>query len=359
MNREQELRRGVEKKLGAKVPDNVWNYLKEKHFVDEALGGLGINDPASFLAKEVQLVPIPAGSISIPPTLTKNGRRLRRDRSLPTRNEMISYLLAAIAANNAEVQSYRDRFLASGLLMEAAAADWIEGAAGKHRYSYAIVVGLPQTVALELEGDPLEYRLPNTAMAEMKIEGFAPHLVLEYKKPSCNWVQRIPTGRDGELRELVKVSESLASEFGWQRAQATMFVLTGDVPGVSPSAIEVRSPPTPGLKYGAWRSRIVITVDPSLSPEEVAAIYKKSRAKLLKPRYRSLSERHMTIAGFAAAFGGVTPELMGKWNSKYPKWQYSRYSVFSKSARAATERLLGFSVLQPFSFRRYLADSFK
>jgi hypothetical protein len=272
---------------------------------------------------------------------------------------MISYLLAAIAANNAEVRSYRDRFLPSGLLTEAAAAEWIDGAGGKHRYSYAIVVVLPQTVAMEFNDDSLEYHLPPTALADMKIEGFAPHLVLEYKRPESNWVQRIPTGRDGALRELVKISESLASEFGWQKAQATMFVLTGDVPGMSPVAVEVRSPPIGGLKYGAWRSRIVITVDPILSPEEVAAIYKKSRAKLLKPRYRSLSERHMTLAGFAAAFEGVTPELMRKWNSKYPKWQYSKYSVFSKRVRVATERLLGFSVLQPFSFRRYLADSFK
>src|SRR5271155_2600466 len=232
MNREQDLRRGVEKELGAKVSVDVWNYLKEKHFVDEALDGMGISDPVSWLAKEARLVPIPAGSISIPPTFTKNGRRSRRERSLPTRNEMISYLLAAIAANNAEVRSYRDRFLPSGLLTEAGAAEWIDGAGGKHRYSYAIVVGLPQTVAVEFNDDSLEYHLPPTAIADMKIEGFAPHLVLEYKRPESNWVQRIPTGRDGPLRELVKISESLASEFGWQKAQATMFVLTGDVPGV-------------------------------------------------------------------------------------------------------------------------------
>ncbi len=63
-----------------------------------------------------------------------------------------------------------------------------------------------------------------------------------------------------------------------------MFVLTGDVPSFSPNGIEVRSPPFPGPRARAWLSRLVITVDPLLSPAEVATMYRKARTKLLKAR---------------------------------------------------------------------------
>ena len=358
MSREQKLYSEVEKHLGMKVPANVWRYLKQKHYVEEAIRRVGIEDPIVFLANEAQMIlDFLKEDSSIPPAVKQRNRRIRREKNLPTRNEMMSFILAGIAENDGRVRSYRERFLASGLVDEAAAPKWIEEKLGLERYSHAIIVALPKTVEVELDYESAEYKLPISGFSDVKIEGDAPAVLLEYKKPDCNWVQRIPTGRDGVLRELAALSEALAADFGWQKAPATMFVLTGDVPTFSPNGIAVHSPPFPGPRARAWLSRLVITVDPLLSPAEVATMYRKARTKLLKPGNKSLSEKHMTLAGFAAAFGGVSRELMGKWNIRYPKWEYPRYSLFSRDARTSTERLLGSSVLQSFSFRRYLADT--
>ncbi len=48
MSREQKLYSEVEKHLGMKVPANVWRYLKQKHYVEEAIRWLGMKIRSSF-----------------------------------------------------------------------------------------------------------------------------------------------------------------------------------------------------------------------------------------------------------------------------------------------------------------------
>ncbi len=132
-------------------------------------------DPIVFLANEAQMIlDFLKEDSSIPPAVKQRNRRIRREKNFPTRNEMMSFILAGIAENDGRVRSYRERFLASGLVDEAAAPKWIEEKLGLERYSHAIIVALPQTVEVELDYESAEYNLPITGFSDVKIEGDSP-----------------------------------------------------------------------------------------------------------------------------------------------------------------------------------------
>ncbi len=145
----------------------------------------------------------------------------------------------------------------------------------------------------------------------------------------------------GPLDRLRKVSEGLSKFYGWQDAQATVFVLTGDTPRLDAimDTVRFREPLSA-------RSRIVLTVDPKVTPAELARYYQTVRREEFGGRMRRLSEKHARLAVFTAQQqdDDSPDEERKRWNEqcrvwKRPKWRYKKTSQFKRDRQKAVERL--------------------
>ena len=151
------------------------------------------------------------------------------------------------------------------------------------------------------------------------------------------WAKPIPVAAGGVLDELRVVSDRLARRHTWTPAQATTFVLTGNTPLVSPLRVKVQSSHIPAL------SRLVLTVDPAISPRELAEHYRQARQQFVGKRHRSMSEKHTTLVTFMNTRPPkeTYARSMTAWNRKYPKWKYKAVSNFGRDVKTARKRLLG------------------
>lgn len=182
----------------------------------------------------------------------------------------------------------------------------------------------------------------------------------------------------GPLGNLAKVSEKLADRYRWARSEATVFVLTGQMPEVF---VYIGSAQ---IRYGIDSSsttRVTMTLDPFLTPEQVAGIYSRLRAKLhdgqpprsLSTKYYRLAEHvgpHVQfyvqepgkvrragrprlpgptgLAQFVDPVPGHSWSIMlREWNAKYAdhvdesrSWRYDHLSNFTRDAQDALTRLL-------------------
>jgi len=147
----------------------------------------------------------------------------------------------------------------------------------------------------------------------------------------------VPTAEGGVLDRLRQLSQSLARFYGWDEAAATNFVLTGEVPFMP--SIETRA--SVPFSY-TTTARISLTIDPALSPREVANHYRRMRGRILEGRHRELTAKHLRLATFAAArpAGETLRERMAAWNKEYPNWKYKRETNFGRDCTQAVRRLL-------------------
>src|SRR5262249_42553231 len=111
--------------------------------------------------------------------------------------------------------------------------------------------------------------------------------MLAYALPSDRWERCLPTAANGVLERLRQISERLSGHYRWQEAQATIFILTGRTPLVSPAGAKIE------------REAIVLTLDPSLTPRQVAAYYREFKKGILgRNRIKALSSKHLQLAAF-------------------------------------------------------------
>ena len=85
-----------------------------------------------------------------------------------------------------------------------------------------------------------------------------------------------------------------------------------------------------------------MTVDPALSPREVADYYRERREEIVGKRHRDLSEKHMQLALSAATRpeGQTLGQSMEIWNQEHPDWSYKAVTNFGKDCKNALRRLL-------------------
>ena len=92
-------------------------------------------------------------------------------------------------------------------------------------------------------------------------------------------------------------------------------------------------------------SRIVLTIDPTCTPAEVADHYRRVRGREYG-RLRRLTEKHAALAVFRAEQPGerISREQIQVWNSqvtrRQPGWRYKQLKLFIRDAETALERLL-------------------
>ena len=139
------------------------------------------------------------------------------------------------------------------------------------------------------------------------------------------------------MERLRLLSEQLEDQYKWKKGLATTFVLTGGIPLISPISTTLK-----------WRSRslfnrIVLEVDPVVSPKEVSETYRNLRKEMMTTRSRALSEKHMQLAIFnmKRTKKETWAEKMAEWNKEYrTEWRYKEVSIFALDCRRARNRLL-------------------
>ncbi|MFF9643635.1 hypothetical protein [Kitasatospora aureofaciens] len=94
------------------------------------------------------------------------------------------------------------------------------------------------------------------------------------------------------LGDLAKLAREISDTYQWRQSEAATFVLTGRQPEVfvySGSA---------SIRHGATAacSRVTMTLDPFLTPDQVAGIYGRLKARLHSGPMKSLSEKHYRLA---------------------------------------------------------------
>jgi len=161
---------------------------------------------------------------------------------------------------------------------------------------------------------------------------------LEYTVPGTDQIRRILVSSKGILGWLFWLSEQLSERYLWRRCDATVFVLSDAPPAIEESDYEVASTrAVPAL------TRVIMQLDPAMSPREVATLYRQIRLTCFGGRHRSMSEKHVELARFWSSVQEDVPwrEVMQEWNKLHPRWAYKREQNFERDCAQARKRLLG------------------
>ncbi len=162
-------------------------------------------------------------------------------------------------------------------------------------------------------------------------------------EPGPRYVQTYP-GRT--LDRLRKITEELSRLYRWDQPQAVWFVLTGEVPHVSAIKWDIR----PHVSLPLC-SRILLEIDPTSTPQDVAEAYRSVRSQEFG-RLRRLSLKHLHLAVFTGrhvTFGPFWKEdwkaRLEDWNQQCKKerrpkeWRFKFPSQFERDCRLAFRRL--------------------
>ncbi len=290
----------IERAFGGKLKDRVWEELVHDGHVTELEDGTATADQvANWVRRQSEIYG--NGQVrrrSEPPeTLPENAPAA----GLGARAIAVSKLLALIVGNDPTVVTFRNDVLGGRPIAPSAVDQW--------------------------EIDALRAEKANP----QPTEELARRL----------WMGQL-AGRRQRLREL---GDQLERKFGWSVQAACRFVLCGSAPFMAPIRVKELSERDPWVA-----SRVVISIDPTVSPVELAEAWREIRGKVRAPK--PITEKHLDLAVWAAEQGKSTWEaesddpgpswttLMSRWNRAKPNMTYSVVTNFSRDVRAAQDRLL-------------------
>ncbi len=157
-------------------------------------------------------------------------------------------------------------------------------------------------------------------------------------------LDREPSRDDAE--SLQNVAGGLADRFGWSEWEAAWFVLTGRAPWRPEVKVSFMQREAPSA------SRIVLEVDPSVRPDEVADQYRWFRA-LVTPgqRHREPSRKTLRLLAFLASRPGGEPltDQLRAWRADVAEnltgdeaaaLDYASPSSFARAVRSAERQLM-------------------
>jgi hypothetical protein len=154
------------------------------------------------------------------------------------------------------------------------------------------------------------------------------------------WVAgRWPVLPRSALAELVELARALADRWRWDERDAVAFIVSGERPSWSPVSVRSFEPRVEPKST----TRIVLEVEPCVTPEELSAWWRQLRGEMLERRWRPMGEKHLALARFAAERDGIGTtwvEDQAEWNRRHPDWRYDDRRAFHRDVRAAVERLL-------------------
>lgn len=158
----------------------------------------------------------------------------------------------------------------------------------------------------------------------------------------------------GRLDELARLCEHLAEAFAWQPDEAAAFVLCAWCPQVRAVDARLRRRRPLELVDGEHRAsevdafdRVTATLDPNLTPAQVAEWWRGVREFLGVEHQRPQRSRTVELARFAVGLDGdeTGRRRAELWNEEHPDDAYARLDGngphhFTRDVRAAVDALL-------------------
>lgn len=320
------LRRWVERRKGA-ILDEHWAYATEDGFVGEYLDNEYLEDVDPLLSA---IDRYRARWAKARRTVRPTEIRERPVSNVGAREEALRELLGRERSRGVQVQAFRRRHLKAGplepvrLLEPAEIEDWIEERSeAPSRWA---------SVAVPEPGEALEVERPLPGQGHRYLVFDAPQ---DPSRPEGSWRARmVPTTSGGPLEELRELAHGISDHDPWSEPETATWLLTGRVPRMSEVTALTRT------SLPSAMSRIVLTIDPTVTPAELAKHYREVRNRLWSQKPRDLGEKSIELAAFA---GRRPDELwrdsMSSWNEEHPEWAYTDYRRFFRDATQALKRL--------------------
>lgn len=322
---EDDVKAALTQHLKREVNDEAWKILLMFGVVqDVSVGEADIGN----LAKEYrEVLSINAGGT---PKVQAEPRVSEREIGPDERLEILASILAKDAEQDSEVQSFRRDRMNGVLIGHDEVREWIEKRSASDG-PITVYVSYP-VPADHVQGNNIEV----SNLEGVKPTGRSTQLI-DYFAPVNDGVRSLPIARDGVLGELRQVGEKLSKRYEWTSSQSTVFVLTGTPPSLSRARIRINH----GMGFN-WKNRIVIDVDPTVSPKDLMELYRKARADLGQSYYRPMESKHLRLGEFYGGARSVTwSKLMKKWNDANPNESYKNASIFGRDCRHAWKRIVG------------------
>lgn len=235
------------------------------------------------------------------------------------RGRALARIFAIDAAGGPVVSAYRTRYLPKGRIERDEVGSWVRSRRA---------IGL-RTARRTTRPEP-GWRVASVEL-------------IAYLEPDSPWAKHVLVPEQGALRDLKFLAGRLMSRYGWIEAEAVTFVLTGLppwLPRIRASTVE-RMP---------WTSASIIElrVSPRASPGEVAATYRKVRAKLIgvdrrRKDMQSPERAELAVFAFERADGRSWRSIMDEWNEQ-ASTTYRRYAdvrSYARDARSAFRAITG------------------
>jgi hypothetical protein len=333
-----DLRSGLQRRLGAPVSARLWNYLDRLGFVGEALDMASDTGQLDYLENEAREI-LAAGA----PESSAQARAEPPAEPEPEPGQerawALSQLVAVHAGTDPEVVAFRQRHLADQLVEWVDLDIWMnEQVRLEGQRSKDLTVVVPAEYSLEHEGGRLRINPPLETVDYSRIAV----RTLEYALPDDEWVRRVVVTAGGTLDRLRGLAENLANSFGWKPAQGSVFVLCGVTPLIPTVRITASQTKVRHNIDLAWARRITLDVDPAATPQQVLDAFQQARRQQGLARLRPLTVKHLRLAVFAGAEHADKPWAMrmGLWNRSFAQWRYTHPSNFRRDALRAQAHVL-------------------
>jgi hypothetical protein len=350
------IREQVECELGGGVPDSIWDYLEEIGRVEEVESG---REDIHWLANEVRKVQtasgLPEKGVKAPPVLPEEEWDTEEvsPGTARLRLQALSLLLAREASKEPRVVQFRSEHLGGKVLPHAEVEGWLkqqaeQDGAPRDWLTVPVVPDPKGPISTPIEAEDLVKQFGTTHTHwgfpyKGEVASRTETRFIEYSVPQNPWRRIQPIAPGGVLEKLWKLVRYLRFVYNpWSDGQAAMFILTG----LPPKIESVERHVSFNAKIEA-NTRITLTIDPAVTPPELAEIYAKVRSGITTGRIRSLSDKHLRLAILCAESSDkdTWDQKMQRWNDTYPEDDYPGYPyddrrAFHRDAVQACERLL-------------------
>lgn len=335
---QDELREWLEDEVGQPVSDGFWAYVENHGILQDVEYGI---QPRSALVQAFD--EIRAANVQRPLQRKSASRADRKtDESEPEgdRWRTISFLLKIEAiGKEKEVHAFRKDVLNDKLLKPEEIKNWMYSLTEEYHGTRRIashLIPADRSITRTAEGYRIEPPIEISEASNITVEELA-----FFENGVDGDVGSMAVKPGGVFDRLRALCDGLARRYSWTIPQAVSFVLADSTPILEPFqwSLSFRMSLTS-------LSRIHMTVDPTLSPNDVAEAYSKIRRQVVGERHRELSRKHMHLAVFdaGAPSNWTWEKKMKEWNARQKNdnlsWRYESRRNFSRDCTRARERLL-------------------
>jgi len=344
---ESSLRKQVEKNMGRRIPDSVWDAMLHTGRV-QTLGSsptsvADLADEADMLIPYRHLLLLPWAETPAARSPARPAEVTEREAPYQKELDALTQIMSFEAGRRPEVTAFRREVLEERLMPVLDVPKWVQEQCASAASAQTRGLDSPPSMAatpggkaaIPEEEAPVPTRLPPWPGRDKWVS----ISTLAYPDPHRpSWMfgaQLVPLPASGPLRRLKWVAVSLMQDYPWSEAGAVRVILCGDA-STEPVAVITR--------YFFHPHRVVLEVDPALGATQVATEYRRAQRALIRvgKRARPQSEKHLRLAAFLArGREGTWAQMMETWNEHQANagWRYRDSRLFQRDAEGALRRL--------------------